>query len=164
MWIFGVAICAVTPLPTTGTAALLETLSPHIPDDLINSLLPQPSGRGRRRSFSAAQLFRVSLLVLLTPVHSFNLLAKLLPENRAWRSFARLRNRFDLPDIRMLHEFRARLDLNKLRGINRHLLEPLLETIPPSIKTVALIDSTDLRAATNGYKKTQPAPTSPSAR
>jgi hypothetical protein len=164
VWIFGVAIGAVTPLPTTGTAALLEMLSPHIPDDLINSLLPRQAGSGRRRLFSAAQLFRVSLLVLLTPAHSFNLLSQLLPENRAWRSFARLRNRFDLPDTRMLHEFRARLDLNKLRRINRHLLNPLLEGIPTSAKTIALIDSTDLPAATNGYKKTLPGSISPSAR
>lgn len=151
------------PLPTTGTAALLGRLSPHIPDDLINSLWPPQSGSGRRRLFSAAQLFRVSLLTLLTPVHSFNLLVQLLPENRSWRSFAHLRNRLQLPDVRMLHEFRARLELAKLRSINRHLLGPLLEGVPSSAKTVALIDSTDLPAATNGYKKTRPALISPSA-
>jgi hypothetical protein len=151
------------PLPATGTAALLERLSPHIPDDLINSLLPRPSGSGRRQLFSGAQLFRVTLLALLTPVHSFNLLVKLLPENRAWRSFARLRNRFQLPDVRMLHQFRERMDLAKLRCVNRHLLSPLLEGIPSSAKTVALIDSTDLPAATNGYKKTPPVLISPSA-
>jgi len=144
----------MTPLPTTGTAALLETLSPHVPDDLINSLLPHRPGSGRRGHFSAAQLFRVSLLALLSPVHSYNLLVKLLPENRSWRSFAHLRNRFELPDVRMLHDFRARLDLNKLRCVNRHLLGDLLEGIDSSAKTVALIDSTDLPAATNGYKKT----------
>ena len=143
----------MTPLPTTGTAALLETLSPHIPDDLINVLLPHQPGSGRRRHFSAAQLFRVTLLALLTPVHSFNLLVKLLPENRSWRRFARLRNRFELPDVRMLHEFRCRLDLNKLRRVNGHLLSPLLRGIGNSTKTVALIDSTDLPASTNGYKK-----------
>jgi hypothetical protein len=81
---------------------------------------------------------------------------RLLPENRSWRNFAHLRNRFELPDVRMLHDFRARLDLNKLRGVNRHLLGDLLEGIDSSVKTVALIDSTDLPAATNGYKKTPP--------
>lgn len=150
-------------LPTTGTAALLERLSPHIPDDLINSLWPRQSGSGRRQLFSAAQLFRVSLLALLTPVHSFNLLVQLLPENRSWRSFARLRNRFQLPDVRMLHQFRARLDLANLRAVNRHVLMPLVEGIASSAKTVALIDSTDLPAATNGYKKTPLARTSPGA-
>jgi hypothetical protein len=49
-------------------------LSPHIPDDLINSLFAHKSGPGRRSLFSAAQLFRTTLLALLTPVHSFNLL------------------------------------------------------------------------------------------
>jgi hypothetical protein len=46
-------------LPTTGTSDLLERLSPYIPDDLINSLFVNASGPGRRRRFSAAQLFRV---------------------------------------------------------------------------------------------------------
>lgn len=143
-------------LPITGSAALLQSLSPHIPDDLINSLLWHKAGRGRRSVFSAAQLFRVTLLALLTPVHSFNLLVELLPENKSWRSFARLRNRFEVPDVRMLHEFRSRFDLNKLRCVNESLLRPLLEATAGFAKTVALIDSTDLPAATNAYKKTQP--------
>lgn len=141
-------------LPMTGTSDLLERLSPYIPDDLINSLFVNASGPGRRRRFSAAQLFRVSLLVLLTPVHSFNLLLELLPEQRSWRSFARLRNRFSVPDVRMLHEFRAGLDLWNLRLVNQHLLGPLLQEASKFPKTLALIDSTDLPASTNGYKKT----------
>ena len=141
-------------LPKTGGAALLEQLSVHIPDDLINSLFTHKPRLGRRRHFSAAQLFRVTLLALLTPVHSFNLLVELLPENRSWRAFARLRNRCQLPDVRMLHEFRACFDLTKLRRVNKHLLQPLLEGTANFPKTVALIDSTDLPAATNAYKKT----------
>ncbi len=140
-------------LPTTGTSDLLERLSPYIPDDLINSLFENNSGRGRRRRLSAAQLFRVCLLALLTPVHSFNLLVELLAEQRSWRAFARLRNRFSVPDVRMLHEFRAHLDLWNLRRVNQHLLGPLLQEASKFPKTVALIDSTDLPAATNGYKK-----------
>lgn len=140
-------------LPPTGTAALLERLSPHIPDELINSLFAEKPGPGRPKVLSPAQLFRVNLLALLTPVHSFNLLVDLLSENRAWRSFACLRNRWSGPGARMLHEFRARLDLPKLRQVNQHLLEPLIEGTRNFAKTVALIDSTDLPAATNGYKK-----------
>jgi hypothetical protein len=150
-------------LPLTGTGALLERLSPHIPDDLINSLFFERPGRGRRPLFSAAQLFRVSLLALLTPVHSFNLLVELLPEQRSWRSFARLRNRLGVPDVRMLHEFRQRLDLTKLRCVNEHLLQPLLQSTDRLAKTVALIDSTDLPAATDTYKKTFPVATAPAA-
>ncbi len=150
-------------LPKTGLAALLEKLSPHIPDDLINLLFAHKSGPGRPCHFSAAQLFRASLLALLTPVHSFNLLVDLLPENRSWRAFARLRNRYRVPDVRMLHEFRARFDLTKLRAVNQYLLQPLLEGTARFAKTVALIDSTDLPAATNAYKKTRPAYTPLSA-
>src|SRR3954469_2215306 len=98
-------------LPPTGSAALLDVLSPYIPDDLINTLFPQRTGRGRPALFSAAQLFRVNLLVLLTPAHSFNLVVALLVEHRPWRDFARLPNRQRIPDTKMLHEFRQRLDL-----------------------------------------------------
>jgi len=151
-------------LPPTGTAALLERLSPHIPDDLINSLFMERPGPGRPALLSPAQLFRVNLLALLTPAHSFNLLVDLLSEHRAWRSFARLRNRKAGPGVRMLHEFRARLDLPKLRRVNQALLQPLIEGTGGFAKTVALIDSTDLPAATNAYKKMRPDITAPDAR
>lgn len=141
-------------LPPTGTGGLLERLSPHIPDDLINSLFLPRSGPGRPSLFSPAQLFRVNLLALLTPAHSFNLLVALLAEHRSWRTFARLRNRVRVPDVRMLHEFRQQLDLIRLRQINEFLLRPLIEGTAIFAKTVALIDSTDLPAATNAYKKT----------
>ena len=148
-------------LPPTGTAALLEKLSPYIPDDLINSLFIRNSGPGRPRLLSSAQLFRVSLLPLLTTARSFNLVVRLLGEQRALRAFARLRNRNAIPDVRMLHEFRERLDLAKLRRLNQHLLQPVLDGSGAFAKTVALIDSTDLPAATNGYKKILRANTSP---
>ena len=150
-------------LPVTGTSALLERLSPHVPDDLINSLFARKSRNGRPRLFSAAQLFRVNLLALLTPAHSFNLLVALLAEHRPWRSFARLRNRLVLPDAKMLHEFRDRLDLAKLRSINKFLLAPLLEDCDGLAKTVSLIDATDLPAATNAYKKTRSVSIAPNA-
>ncbi len=93
-------------LPTTGSAAArLRTLSPYTPDEFINSLWPPHMRRGRRRVFSPAQLWRVHLLALLTPVHWFNLLVAMLPEQRAWRRFAHLRNRQALLDTWMLHEF-----------------------------------------------------------
>ena len=113
-------------LPPTGTAVLLRQLSPYVPDDFINQLLPRRPGRGRRQVFSPAQLWRVHLLALLTPVHSFNLLLQMLPEQRDWRRFAHLPNRHAVPDVRMLHEFRDHLGVAGLRRVNEHLLEPLL--------------------------------------
>jgi hypothetical protein len=143
-------------LPQTGTSALLEKLTPHLNDCWINQRLPPQSGAGRRRAFSSAQLLRVLLLALLTPAHHFNLLLKLLPENRAWRKFARLPNQRELPDAKMLHQFRSRLDLTVLRQLNALLLRPLLEQLEPSRKTLAIIDATDLSAAANSFKKTNP--------
>ena len=143
-------------LPQTGTSALLEKLSPYLDDTFINQLLPRPSGPGQPRTFHSAQLFRVLLLSLLTPARSFNLLIKLLPENRAWRQFARLRNQREIPDAKMLHQFRGRLDLTSLRRVNAQLLRPLLHQLELNRKTVAIMDSTDLPAAANSFKKTKP--------
>ena len=149
-------IGGMSTLSQTGTAALLEELSPFLDDELINSVLPNPRGPGRPRDFCSAQLFRVLLLSLLTPAHSFNLLLVLLPENRAWRRFAHLQNRRDVPSAKMLSQFRARLDLSALRSINRHLLKPLVEQLDPARRTLAIIDSTDLPASINTFKKRTP--------
>jgi hypothetical protein len=144
----------MTYLPPTGTGALLEKLSPFLDDAFINELLPRFRGPGRPRAFHSAQLFRTLLLSLLTPAHSFNLLLHLLAENRPWRKFARLPNQRVLPDAKMLHQFRARLDLMLLRQVNAHLLSPLLARLDPSRRTVAIMDATDLPASCNSFKKT----------
>jgi hypothetical protein len=140
-------------LSQTGTANLLEQLSDFIDDELVNSLLPTPSGPGRPRAYCSAQLFRVLLLSLLTPAHSFNLLVALLVENKPWRTFAHLHNRREIPTAKMLHQFRDRLDLNILRAINAELTRPLIEQLEPNRATLAIIDSTDLPAAANTFKK-----------
>ena len=69
-----------SPLAATGTADLLKILSPLIPDEFINRNFLRRRTPGRPLSFSPAQLWRAHLLSLLTPVHSFNLLVKVLPE------------------------------------------------------------------------------------
>jgi hypothetical protein len=140
-------------LATTGTAELLEQLSPFIPDDFINEWWPARRGRGRRTGFRAAQLYRVLLLSLLTPAHSFNLLIQMLKEQRAWRRFAHLPNRHHLPTASLLHDFRDLIGVGGLRRINRQLVGPLLESRWIGGQSVALIDSTDLPAATSAYKK-----------
>jgi hypothetical protein len=141
-------------LPTTGTAELLERLSNFIPDEFINSLLASRRYSGQQRCFSPAQLWRVHLLALLTPAHAFNAVARLLPEQRAWRRFAHLSHRLRTPDVRMLNEFRWRAGVSGLRAINDHLVKRLLVFIPSESKTVAIIDATDLPAATADKKKT----------
>ena len=73
-------------LPQTGTVELLQALSPHLDDEFVDQLFWRKRGRGRRPLLRPAQLFRVLLLNLLTPVHSFNLLVTLL------RAHALLRN------------------------------------------------------------------------
>ena len=141
------------PLAITGSVALLEELSPFVPDDFINSLFVAESRRGRPRGFSPAQLYRVSLLALLTPAHTFNLLVELLAEHKPWRSFAHLRNRRTIPDAKMLHGFREQIGAGGLRRVNQFLLEPLLEGLARFPQSVALMDATDLPAASSAYKK-----------
>jgi hypothetical protein len=151
-------------LPTTGTSELLEEISVYIPDEFINEQWPNGTTGGRHHVFSAAQLWRVQLLLLLTPAHSNNLLLKLLAEHRNWRHFARLSHRHCVPDVRMLHEFRARLGVSGLRAVNRHLLTPLLSQMKNRPDTIAIIDATDLPAACKGFKKRTPAHLRPKVR
>jgi hypothetical protein len=149
------------PIPTTGTSALLEFLSPYIPDFEIEEVVPRRKG-GRHPHWSSPQLLRVLLLLLLTPARSTNLLCKLLPENRAWRRFARLPNFRRLPTARQLHEFRWLLTPRVLRNLNAIVLQRIFATWPASTPGVAIIDATDLPAATNEYKKS-PVAASPHA-
>lgn len=142
-----------SPLPITGSDQLLAILSPHIPDTFINELLPGHRGRGRHSQFNAAQLYRMHLLSVLSPVHTFNRLLALLPERKAWRQFAHLANRRNLPDVWMLNQFRGRAGVVGLRHINEHLLERLLKRRPRHRQAVGMIDATDLEAACSGYKK-----------
>lgn len=140
-------------LPAVGTAELLELLSAYVPDEFINQLLPRRQGVGRRCCFSAAQLWRVHLLCPLTGAESCNGIVRLLPEQRAWRRFAHLSYRERTPDVRMLHEFRCRAGVSGLRAINDHLVVKLLKHLRVEQKSVAVIDATDLPAATADKKK-----------
>ena len=144
-------------LPVTGSHQLLELLDPYIPDDFINEHWNARPIRGPRWHFSPAQLWRTHLLPLLTPVHSLNLLTQLLPEQRAWRNFARLRHRHRTPDVRILNAFRARVGIMGLRQINEAILQPLIQTASLWQNATALIDATDLSAACSGFKKKTPA-------
>src|ERR1700721_822199 len=110
-------------LPPVGTHRLLELVSPYAPDDFIAEVCPRHFTGGRRHALSAAQLWRTHLLAVLTATHSLNLLVRQLPEQAAWRRFARLRS--TLPTARMLHEFCCPVGGSGLRTINQTLGGPL---------------------------------------
>jgi hypothetical protein len=140
-------------LPAVGTFALLDALTGFVPDDFINSHWPVPRRRGPRFHFSAAQLWRVHLLAALTGGQSFNAVRRSLSEQRPLRRFAHLPNERSIPDIRMLHEFRARLGVSGFRRINDHLAQQVLMVAPLRDQTVGLIDATDLPASSRDKKK-----------
>lgn len=143
-------------LPPVGTCELLRVISPYIPDGFINERFARQRREGRRLRFSSAQLWRVHLLVLLTRTFSFNALIRCLSEQEQWRRFAHLPNRFTIPDVRMLNDFRRALGVSGFRQINDHLLWELLNQAPLNATTVAFIDATDLPASTED-KKNKPA-------
>jgi len=138
-------------LPPAGTSRLLELVSPYAPDDYIAEVCPRQFTGGRRHALSAAQLWRTHLLAVLTTTHSLNLLVMQLPEQAAWRRFARLRR--TLPTARMLHEFRQTMGVGGLRAINQYLVGRLLRRTGLQPHAVALMDATDLPAACSGFKK-----------
>lgn len=138
-------------LPAVGTNRLLELLSPYAPDDFLAEICPRVFTGGRRHALSAAQLWRTHLLAALTSTHSLNLVVTQLPEQAAWRRFARLR--CALPTARMLHEFRQTVGVSGLRHINQHLVGRLLRRQGVQPHAVALMDATDLPASCSGFKK-----------
>ena len=140
-------------LPPTGTQDFLELLSPFVPDDYLDQRWPRRKTGGRRYGFCASQLWRLHLLALITPVHSFNLLMRMLPEQKAWRRFARLPNQEHVPDVRMMNAFREEIGVDGLRQINGQLLEPIIARVELSRGAAALIDATDLPASCSGFKK-----------
>jgi hypothetical protein len=144
-------------LPQTGTADFWELLSPFVPDDYLDQRWPRLKTGGRRFGFSTSQLWRVHVLALITPVHSLNLLIRLLPEQKAWRRFAHLPNQEHVPDVRMLHAFRETVGVEGLRQVNAQLLDPVIEKLPFTEPAMALIDATDLPASCSGFKKKPPA-------
>ena len=131
----------------------LERLSPFVPDDDWDQRWPRLKTGGRRSGFSASQLWRVHLLALITPVHAFNLLVRRLPEQKAWRHFARISNQEHVPDVRMLNAFREELGVDGLRQVNGQLLAPIIARVEASPGAAALIDATDLPASCSGFKK-----------
>jgi len=138
-------------LPLVGTNRLLELLSPYAPDDFIAEICPRAFTGGRRHVLSAAQLWRTHLLAVLTSTHSLNLVVAQLPEQPAWRRFARLRR--TLPTARMLHEFRQTVGVGGLRRIQQHLVGRLLHRQGVQPYAVAVMDATDLPASCSDFKK-----------
>lgn len=140
-------------LPQTGTEDFLELLSPFVPDDYLDQHWPRLKTGGRRYGFSASQLFRLHLLALITPVHSFNLLIRMLPEQKAWRRFAHVPSQEHVPGVRMMNTFRDEIGVDGLRQVNGHLLEPIIGSLDLRQGAAALIDATDLPASCSGFKK-----------
>jgi len=71
----------------------------------------------------------------------------------SWRRFARLSNRHAIPDVWMLNQFRERARRERVAPDQRAALGTLLPKSAGQEVSVALIDATDLEAASSGHKK-----------
>jgi len=136
---------------------LLENISAIIPDEKIDRELKFPiPNRGPRPTLKPSQMYRIHLLLCLKRLVSFRQLREDLLHHRDWRTFARLKNKQQVPTLRALSEFRQSgpLLLQQLNPLYLNMIFSI--TGVPSV-IVAVPDSTDIRAATKGYtKKTAP--------
>jgi hypothetical protein len=129
-------------IPTTGTGALLELLPLTFPMT-VNEFGDRGHDADDRR-LPSAQLSRP---LSPRPPHIRSIFWPNCCRNIDAAIIARLRNRRDLPDVRMLHDFRRRLELTHCVG-SMNIPQPLLAgTI--ALPNRVVVDSTDLPAATN---------------
>ena len=133
----------------------LEKISPHIPDEEINSLFPfrKFHVQGRVREFQSSQLYRVHILAMMKGIPSFNRLCEEFKIRRSFRDFCRFPNRKMTPMNHILSEFRGHLKPSGFEKIAQMITLNLLKVISlPSI-LVAVPDATDMPANCHGFAK-----------
>lgn len=138
---------------------LLQNISTLIPNEKIDTELdfPYPQ-RGPRFQLKPSQMYRIHLLICLKRIPSFRQLQHDLFHHKSWRVFAGLKNKKRVPTLRAMSEFRQKAP-GLLKQINSLYLQMILSLIPKPVKRIAVPDSTDIEAATQGYtKKTVLAP------
>ena len=150
-------------LPLKGTTQLLPTREP-IPGDFISEHWNVRPQQEPHRTFGAAQLPRVPLPAVPTPIQSRNLVWAMLPAQVAWCKFAHLAHRHCVPDARMSCAFRLRFDAAGLRAKQDTLSLALLQRAAAWKHAPALIDETDWERARGGCAKKKPTLTRPSLR
>jgi len=130
--VFSVIISVRSSLPATGTAKLLETLSPYVPDAFINQLLPGNRRQGRRHYFNAASFGGCI----------------------CWRRFGFFGTGIVLPMCACSVSFAPMRAWLLCGGSMSSWFRRLLRFLPAGGQTVAIIDATDLPASTADKKKT----------
>ena len=134
---------------------VLEKISPHIPDEEINSLFPFRKFhiQGRLREFQSSQLYRAHILTMIKGIPSFNKLCEEFKIRRSFRDFCRFPNRKMTPTNHILSDFRDHLKPSGFEKIAQMITLNFLNIISlPSI-LVAVPDATDMPANCHGFAK-----------
>ncbi len=134
---------------------VLEKISPHIPDEEINSLFPfrKFHVQGHVRVFRSSQLYRAHILAMMKGIPSFNRLCEEFKIRRSFRDFCRFSNRKMTPTNHILSEFRDHLQPSGFEKIAQLITLNFLNIISlPSIP-VAVPDATDMPAKCRGFAK-----------
>ena len=139
--------------PATGTAQFLTLVDPFVPDDFINQHWNHRPSRGPHRSIAlhnsvASTCWPAIAGAFIEPCSSCY-------RNNGPGASSPACPIHSGPDVRMLHEFRARSGVSGFRAINHQLRLPWIERAAGWSRAVALIDATDLPAACGGFKKKQ---------
>ena len=135
--------------------AILERISPHIPDEEINFLFPfrRFHTQGRRRMFKASQLYRAHIVTMLKGISSFNNLCTELKTRRSFRDFCLFKSKKFIPSKRMLSEFREHLKPCGFEKIAQLITANFLSVIPLPVTKVGIPDATDMPANCSGFAK-----------
>lgn len=134
---------------------ILKSISPHIPDEEIDSLFPfrKFNTQGHRREFKSTPLYRAHILAMIKGIPSFNKLCAEFKARRAFREFGRFKNQKMTPTNRILSEFRDHLPPSGFEKIAQLMILNFLAVVHlPRIK-VAIPDGSDMPAKCNGFAK-----------
>jgi transposase len=132
---------------------LLENISTIIPDEKIDRELSFPCpDRGPHSDFKPSQLYRIHLLLPIKRLVSFRQVHEDMKHHKDWRSFARLKNKDQVPSLDVSSRFRKRAS-SLLRQINQLYIKTIFDIVGIPESVIAVPDSTDIEAATKGYQK-----------
>ncbi len=134
---------------------ILKNISPHIPDEEINSLFPfrKFHTQGHRREFKSNQLYRAHVLTMIKGIPSFNKLCSEFKTRRSFREFCRFKNQKATPTNRILSEFRDHLQPLGFEKIAQLMLVNFLAVVPLPQMKIAIPDGSDMPAKCSGFAK-----------
>ncbi len=134
---------------------ILRNISPHIPDEEINTLFPfrKFNTQGHRREFKSNQLYRAHILAMIKGISSFNRLCSEFKTRRSFREFCLFKNQKTTPTNRILSEFRDHLQPLGFEKVAQLMTLNFLAVVPLPRMKIAIPDGSDMPAKCNGFTK-----------